>query len=120
MISINASPDGININDKCGAVDRAHTACLQTRVLKEKADLGIALDGDADRLILVDEKGQVIDGDQVMASIATHLVQEGRLKRGIRGCNHYEQYGPRRLPCEPQFKPHSNSRRGQARRPSHA
>lgn len=77
VVPLAADPDGTNINDKCGAV---HPERLQETVLKEKADLGIALDGDADRLVVVDEKGKVVDGDQVMALIAGSLHRRSSLR----------------------------------------
>jgi phosphoglucosamine mutase len=70
-------PNGKNINDKVGSTD---IAALQQRVVKEGADIGIALDGDADRLIVVDEQGRQVDGDQIMALIATGWARDGRLK----------------------------------------
>lgn len=70
VVSTGVSPDGININDGCGATD---TAMLQKAVLDNNADLGIALDGDADRLIMVDERGRRIDGDQLMALLALNF-----------------------------------------------
>ena len=66
-VTIANTPDGININDGCGAT---HTQALQQAVIDHKADVGIALDGDADRLIMVDEQGRRIDGDQLMGLIA--------------------------------------------------
>jgi phosphoglucosamine mutase len=71
------SPNGFNINAGCGATD---TALLQKTVLENDADLGIALDGDADRLIMVDEKGQKVDGDQLMAIIGRAWKQAGQLQ----------------------------------------
>ncbi|MDD3182430.1 MAG: phosphoglucosamine mutase [Alphaproteobacteria bacterium] len=79
VIVIAASPNGRNINDKCGAT---HTDALREMVILHGADVGIALDGDADRLIMCDEKGQVIDGDQLMALIILAWAKEGRLKGG--------------------------------------
>jgi phosphoglucosamine mutase len=79
VVSIGVSPDGTNINAHCGAVA---PAALQKSVVAEHADLGIALDGDADRLILVDERGEVIDGDQMMALVASSWQAEGRLAGG--------------------------------------
>ena len=79
VVPIGVAPDGFNINRNCGAV---HPASLQTQVVSHGADIGLALDGDADRLIVVDEKGQVIDGDQVLAVIASSWSKEGRLKGG--------------------------------------
>ena len=77
--AIGVAPHGFNINDKIGST---HPKALQLRVLETGADIGIALDGDADRLIVVDEKGQIIDGDQIMA-LVTGLAQErGTLKGG--------------------------------------
>lgn len=77
VISMGVSPNGKNINLECGAT---HTDALQKRVVEEGADIGIALDGDADRLILVDEKGNRIDGDQIIALLATRLKQNKFLK----------------------------------------
>lgn len=79
VISIGIDPNGKNINRGCGATD---TIAMQDAVLIHGADIGIALDGDADRLILCDEKGQRIDGDQVMAAIATHWHAENRITGG--------------------------------------
>lgn len=74
--TIGVNPDGRNINDHCGST---HPAALQELVLASGADIGIALDGDADRLIIVDEKGKVVDGDQIMALIATQMSRNGLL-----------------------------------------
>ena len=79
VVAMGVSPDGTNINRECGAT---HPQALAKRVLEEAADIGIALDGDADRVILVDEKGRVIDGDQVMGLIAQRWLAAGRLKGG--------------------------------------
>ncbi|WP_343562196.1 phosphoglucosamine mutase [Kiloniella sp. b19] len=77
VIPVAVQPDGFNINKNCGATA---PGTLREAVVTHNADFGIALDGDADRLIMVDEKGQVIDGDQVMALIAKTLHQSGQLK----------------------------------------
>ncbi|WOE76526.1 phosphoglucosamine mutase [Alterisphingorhabdus coralli] len=77
VIAMGVSPNGTNINDQVGST---HIGALQERVVAEKADIGIALDGDADRLIVVDEKGEQVDGDQIMALIATGWARDGRLK----------------------------------------
>jgi phosphoglucosamine mutase len=77
VIVINANPDGFNINDKCGST---HPEEMQKKVKKLGADLGIALDGDADRLVMCDEKGELIDGDQLMAIIAKQMKSEGTLE----------------------------------------
>jgi phosphoglucosamine mutase len=77
VIPIGVEPNGFNINEKVGAT---HPRTAAARVLSEQADIGIALDGDADRVIILDEKGQVVDGDQILALIANFLKGEGRLK----------------------------------------
>ena len=77
--SIGVSPNGLNINDGVGSTA---IEALQSRVVEEGADIGIALDGDADRLIVVDEKGQKVDGDQLMALIATRMQEKGNLRGG--------------------------------------
>ncbi len=79
VISIGISPDGLNINRGVGAVS---TKTLCETVLEHEADIGIALDGDADRIIACDERGQLIDGDQIMALIATNMHKKGTLKGG--------------------------------------
>jgi len=73
---IGVSPNGKNINDKVGST---HISTLQETVVSAGADIGIALDGDADRLIVVDEKGRVVDGDQLMALIGTAMSRAGKL-----------------------------------------
>ena len=77
VIPLGVSPNGLNINDECGST---HPQLLQETVVASGADIGIALDGDADRLIVVDEKGDIIDGDQLMALIALGLQARGELK----------------------------------------
>lgn len=76
VISIGCEPNGININDNIGST---HPEKLQQRVIEEKADLGLAFDGDADRLIVVDEKGMVIDGDKTICICAKMLKEAGQL-----------------------------------------
>lgn len=76
VIRLGVSPDGTNINEGCGALHPEHAA---EAVVAHKAHGGIALDGDADRCILVDERGQVVDGDQVLALLARSMLAEGRL-----------------------------------------
>jgi phosphoglucosamine mutase len=78
VITLGVEPDGKNINHKAGAL---HPEALQKAVLKHKAHAGLALDGDADRLIVVDEKGQVVDGDAIMAICTGELVQRKALKK---------------------------------------
>ena len=77
VIPIGVQPNGININKGCGATS---PALMQETVVKQGADVGFALDGDADRLIMCDEKGQIIDGDQIMALIARSWQKSGQLK----------------------------------------
>lgn len=79
VIAMGVTPNGLNINKDCGS---NHPDALSARVIAEKADLGIALDGDADRLVMVDELGRVIDGDQLMAMIATRYEATGQLTGG--------------------------------------
>jgi phosphoglucosamine mutase len=79
VVPLGVSPDGLNINRDCGATEPGRLAEL---VLERRADLGIALDGDADRLIVVDERGQTIDGDQILALIAGSWHRQGRLCGG--------------------------------------
>ncbi len=78
VITLGVDPNGKNINAGCGAM---HPESLQKAVLKHKAHLGLALDGDADRLIVVDEKGQVVDGDAIMAICTGELVERKALKK---------------------------------------
>lgn len=77
---INATPDGKNINDRCGAL---YPETMAKEVVKEKADVGLAFDGDADRCITADEKGNIISGDRILAICAQTLKKEGRLKNNI-------------------------------------
>jgi len=79
VISVGVSPDGTNINKKCGST---YTDTVREQVVTHKADIGIALDGDADRVLICDEKGQLVDGDQIMGLVATHLQRRGVLKGG--------------------------------------
>jgi phosphoglucosamine mutase len=77
VIVLHNKPDGFNINEGCGAL---HTKELCANVVKYRADIGIALDGDADRLVVVDEKGEMVDGDQLLGALGRHLAQQGKLK----------------------------------------
>jgi phosphoglucosamine mutase len=76
VIALNTEPDGLNINKNCGAT---HIEGLQKAVLEHKADIGFALDGDADRLIAVDEKGEILDGDKLIAAIAEDMKKDNIL-----------------------------------------
>lgn len=77
IITLSNQPDGYNINKDCGS---QHTENLQKTVVESHAQLGIAVDGDGDRIILCDENGKRIDGDQIIAFLATYLKEEGKLK----------------------------------------
>jgi phosphoglucosamine mutase len=77
VVPLGVTPNGLNINDDCGST---HPQTLQETVVASGADIGLALDGDADRLIVVDEKGRLVDGDQLMALIALNLQRSGELK----------------------------------------
>ncbi len=77
IIAIHNNPDGSNINANCGST---HMEELRARVVYEKADIGLAFDGDADRLLAVDEDGRVVDGDQIMAIVGNHMRNQGKLK----------------------------------------
>ena len=78
VISIGVDPDGFNINKDCGSTD---LAAICRKVREMRADIGIALDGDADRVLIVDERGHVVDGDQLLAVIAESWKEDGRLQR---------------------------------------
>lgn len=82
VIAMGNVPDGININEDCGAT---HVDGLCEAVLRYRADVGVALDGDGDRLIMVDHRGQTVDGDEVLAIIAHHRHKEGKLDGGVVG-----------------------------------
>ena len=79
VIAIGVNPNGININDNCGST---HLDLIKETVVASGAHIGLALDGDADRLIVVDERGQTVDGDQLMALIGTQLAARGALRGG--------------------------------------
>jgi phosphoglucosamine mutase len=89
VISIGVQPNGLNINEKCGST---YPTKIQSAVKKNKAHLGIALDGDADRIILCDEKGKIIDGDQILAMLAQRWKLKNLLKGGVVG-THMSNYG---------------------------
>ncbi|MXP23024.1 phosphoglucosamine mutase [Gordonia sp. HNM0687] len=80
VIAIHAEPDGLNINDGCGST---HMGKLQAAVLEHGADLGLAHDGDADRCLAVDASGQIVDGDAIMAILATSLRDRNRLRDNV-------------------------------------
>ena len=82
VIKIGCDPDGVNINQNCGATD---VKSLTKRVLEEKADLGCAIDGDGDRIIMVDNEGNKVDGDLIIYIIAREALRQGQLKGGVVG-----------------------------------
>ena len=77
VIVLNNEPNGYNINENCGAL---HPKELGKNVLKYRADLGIALDGDADRIVVVDENGEIVDGDHLLGALGVYMHKEGKLK----------------------------------------
>ncbi len=79
VFSLGVSPDGVNINEKCGSTQ---PQAMAEKVKELRADIGIALDGDADRVVICDENGQIVDGDQIMAIIAGNWAKKGLLKGG--------------------------------------
>lgn len=79
VVPIGVSPDGLNINEECGSTS---PQSVRDAVVEHSADIGIALDGDADRLVIVDELGALLDGDQLMGMIATRWKKSGRLRGG--------------------------------------
>ena len=82
VIELGTQPDGFNINEEVGST---HPASLQKKVIEEKADLGIAFDGDGDRVIMVDETGSLVDGDELLYIIANDRQKRGRLNGGVVG-----------------------------------
>jgi phosphoglucosamine mutase len=82
VVSIGAQPDGLNINDACGST---HPQALRQSVLEHEAGLGVAFDGDGDRLMMVDGGGNILDGDQLLYIIAAHRQRGGRLQGGVVG-----------------------------------
>ena len=82
VFTIGNEPDGLNINKDVGST---HPQALQAAVKQHRADLGVALDGDADRVVMVDHQGSVVDGDQILFIIARHLLDQGRLQGGVVG-----------------------------------
>ncbi|MFB4355871.1 phosphoglucosamine mutase [Pantoea sp. BS_4] len=82
VIAVGVQPDGMNINKACGATD---LRMLQERVLAEKADIGLAYDGDGDRIMMVDHFGKKVDGDQILYIIAREGLRQGQLRGGVVG-----------------------------------
>ena len=103
VFSLGVSPDGLNINRECGALSPDQ---MRREVLARRADIGIALDGDADRLIIADEHGTILDGDQLMALIATGLSRSGRLAGGALVATVMSNLGLQRYLAEQQIGLH--------------
>ena len=82
VVVLSAQPNGLNINDQCGST---HMEALQAAVLEQQADFGIAFDGDADRVLMVDHTGTVVDGDELLFIIARDLQERGKLRGGVVG-----------------------------------
>lgn len=82
VIEIGTDPNGLNINEKCGATD---VTALQAKVVEKKADVGLAYDGDGDRIMMVDHLGNKVDGDQILFIIAREALRSGQLKGGVVG-----------------------------------
>ena len=82
VVVLSAQPNGLNINDACGST---HVEALQAEVVAQQADLGIAFDGDADRVLMVDHTGAVVDGDELLFIIARDLQERGKLQGGVVG-----------------------------------
>jgi phosphoglucosamine mutase len=90
VIDIGNNPDGFNINQDCGST---HPEYVRKATIEHKADIGIALDGDADRVILVDEKGNTIDGDKILATIAVYMKSKNQLNRNTVIATHMSNIG---------------------------
>lgn len=90
VVVIGNNPDGLNINKGCGAL---HTENMQEMVKKQGADMGIALDGDADRIIVCDENGEIVDGDKVLVIMALDLIRQGKLKNNTLVVTGYSNLG---------------------------
>jgi phosphoglucosamine mutase len=82
VIALGNKPDGLNINDKCGST---HPEKLREQVMETQADLGVAFDGDGDRVVMVDHKGELVDGDEILYIIAQARHGEGKLKGDVVG-----------------------------------
>lgn len=93
VVAIGNEPNGLNINKDCGST---HPEAMCRKVIETRADLGIALDGDADRLVMCDERGVLLDGDQLLTLIATHWHKQGRLNDGKLVATHMSNLGMER------------------------
>ena len=117
VITINVEPNGFNINEECGST---HPAGLPKKVHEVRADIGIALDGDADRVVIVDENGEIVDGDQIMALIARILAPGGPAVRRRRRRHRDVQSRPRALPRRHRAAAAPHQGRRPLRRRAHA
>lgn len=90
VIHIGNKPDGFNINKECGSM---HPEFARDTVLSSKADIGVVLDGDADRVIIIDEKGHIIDGDKILATIALYMKSKGKLNHNTVVATHMSNIG---------------------------
>jgi len=89
LVTLGTEPNGFNINENCGSTD---TSFLQKTVVKKKADIGIAFDGDGDRLMLVDHQGEIVDGDQIIFALAAGKKKYGIMEGGVVG-THMSNFG---------------------------
>jgi phosphoglucosamine mutase len=94
VIVIGDEPNGLNINDKCGAL---YPGRMAEMVLKYRADLGVSLDGDADRVVMVDENGKLVNGDHILAICALYLKEKNKLKNNTIVCTEMSNFGLRKL-----------------------
>ena len=101
IIKVGVDPNGANINEECGST---HPEAMVRAVKEFRADIGIALDGDADRLVICDERGQIVDGDQIMALIADDWARRGRLRGGGVVATVYSNLGLERFLAERDLK----------------
>jgi phosphoglucosamine mutase len=101
IIKVGVDPNGMNINEECGST---HPEAMVRAVKEFRADIGIALDGDADRLVICDERGQIVDGDQIMALIADDWARRGRLRGGGVVATVYSNLGLERFLAERDLK----------------
>ncbi len=101
VIVIGDDPNGMNINDKCGAL---HPGRVAEMVLKYRADLGVSLDGDADRVVMIDENGKLLNGDHILAICALHLKEIGKLKNNAIVCTEMSNFGLHKLMALNQIK----------------
>lgn len=97
VIHIGNKPNGFNINENCGSM---HCEYARDVVISNKADLGIVLDGDADRVIIIDEKGDIIDGDKILATIALYMKKKGTLKKNTVVATHMSNIGLEKFLCQ--------------------